>query len=141
MMNTDFVNHEQTVAEVLGRWSVADLIELRGSDLEAADRRFYGSTTELEVVSQGKYGPINWWKIRSGKNEYEVRRLENFGFCSCRDFFFRKRPCKHIARTALVRCEHCRELTAKVGKLCYGCDSNKYRFVRRPDAPGASAVN
>ncbi len=125
----DFKTYEETVAEVLGRYSVSDLVEQLDADLERADRLFYDSEVPVEVVDRGEVGPINFWKIKSGEKQYEVRRFKNFVWCSCKDFFFRKRCCKHCAITASVFCSNCRQLRATKDKLCVPCYSDRSRFL------------
>jgi hypothetical protein len=120
---------EEVINEILSRWTVTDLVEQTDADLRAADERFYKSES-MKVVDQGQEGAIKWWKIESGGKTYEVRRFKNFCFCSCAGFFFNKRACKHISSTALVLCANCKEMSAKVGKYCYGCDANINRFSR-----------
>ena len=133
----DYRKPEDVIAEVLGRYSVADLREQTNDDLDRADEMFYKSKAPIEIVELGETNLIRWWKIESGGKRYEVRRFKNFVFCSCPDFFFRKRACKHIAVTTGVYCERCRVLAAKVGKLCFDCDQIVHRFQKPTPAKAA----
>lgn len=126
---------DESINEVLGRWTVTDLIEQSNDDLRRGDELFYKSTAPIEVLETGETGLIKWWKIRSGGKPYEVRRFKNFCFCSCKGFFFRKQSCKHISVTAGVYCARCFVLSAKVGKYCYDCDDIIHRFIK-PAAQG-----
>lgn len=120
--------HEQVVADVLSRFSVQDLVEQSNADLYVGDERFYKSTTSVNVLAQGEENHIRWWRVQSGENAYEVRRFKNFVWCSCKDFFFRKKCCKHVAVTARVYCMNCFQLSATRGKYCLDCHLNINRF-------------
>lgn len=87
---------QELIAEVLSRYSALDLRELSDADLDRADALLAKRDERPEVLSKGETNLIKWWKIRSGDKEYEVRRFENFVFCSCLDFFFSKSACRHI---------------------------------------------
>lgn len=121
---------DEQIAEILGRYSVTDLVEQTDHDLRKADEQFYKSDSVIQVVEQGNAGPMRWWKIVSGGKPYEVRRFKNFCFCSCPAFFFKKKCCKHIAITAGALCENCHVSTAKVGKLCYDCQTTSRSFLK-----------
>jgi len=120
---------EMQIAEILSRYSVADLREQTNDDLDRADELFYKSAP-IQVTETGETNLVRWWRIASGEKKYEVRRFKNFVWCSCRDFFFRKRACKHVAVTAGVYCERCRLVSATVGKLCFDCDMTVNHFLR-----------
>ena len=134
-MSNDHRKPEDVIAEILGRYSVADLREQTEADLVIGDELFYKAKTPIEVVDQGEVNLIRWWRIASGGNMYEVRRFKNFVWCSCKGFFFSKRMCKHLALTAGVYCQHCRVLRARVGKLCSECDHVQNHFLK----PGATS--
>jgi len=136
MSDTFTKTPDEQIAEILGRYSVTDLVEQTEDDLRKADEQFYKSDSVIQVVEQGNAGPMRWWKIVSGGKRYEVRRFRNFVFCSCPAFFFHKRACKHVSATTGVLCEYCGVSGAKVGKLCYDCDMNAARF--RPTNIGES---
>lgn len=129
--NNKFKSYEQTVEETLSRYSVQDLHEQTDADLYVGDERFYKATTELNVIETGEANLIKFWKIQSGENVYEVRRFKNFVYCSCRGFHFSRKACKHISLSARVYCMNCFQLSAKVGKLCRGCDMNKNHFLKQ----------
>lgn len=136
----DHRSHEDIVLEILGRYSVHDLIEQTDADLDNADVLFYKSKLPINVTDQGAEGLVRWWIVSSGDKTYHVRRFKNFAWCSCKDFFFRKKACKHVAVTAGVYCERCRVLSAKVGKLCYDCNQIVNRFLR-PAAVKVASVS
>jgi len=135
-MPNDFRKPEDVIAEVLGRYSMTDLREQTEADLVVGDTLFYKSATDISVIEQGETNMIRWWRIASGGNMYEVRRFENFVWCSCKGFFYSKRMCKHLALTAGVYCERCRVLRARVGKLCTECDHIQNHFLK----PAGNAV-
>lgn len=137
--NANFKTHAEHVAEVLSRWSVSDLIEQTNEDLERADALFYKAKAEITVIDEGTTNYIRHWQIKSGDKEYTVRRFKNFVFCSCADFFFRRKACKHVAISAGVLCANCHIFTAKVGKHCRDCDQKMHHFLR-PSPPAASAA-
>jgi hypothetical protein len=110
---------------------VADLTEQNNESLNDGDRLFYASREAPQIVSRGREGVIDWWHIKSGEKVYEVRRFQNFVWCECRSFQFSKKMCKHLAATAGVKCERCRTLTAKVGKLCFDCDGVVNKFNKK----------
>lgn len=116
---------EDIIETVRGRYSVTDLIEQSDEDLARGDELFYAAKTQIGIVEQGETGMIRWWRVASGDNEYDVRRFKNFVWCSCKDFFFKKKMCKHLAFTTGVYCQNCRVLAAKVDKLCHDCDVNR----------------
>jgi len=122
---------EDTIAEVLGRYSVTDLVEQTEADLAHGDELFYKAAGVIEIVSQGETNLVRWWRIASGRNQYEVRRFKNFVWCSCKAFFFSKKMCKHLAFTTGVYCQRCREVSAKKGKYCYECDHIVNRFKKK----------
>lgn len=124
-------------AEVLSRFSVFDLHRQTHADLDHGDELFYKAERPIEIIDSGITNLIRWWQVRSGENEYEVRRFENFVFCSCRSFFYTRRMCKHLAFTTGVYCARCRVLSAKVGKLCYDCHTTVNQFLK----PSPSAIN
>lgn len=131
MPDREFRSYEDVTAEILGRYSVTDLYEQQEADLVVGDVLFYKAKFPVEVVDQGETNGIRWWRVLSGEKKfYEVRRFKNFVWCSCKGFFFTKRMCKHAAVTTGVYCERCREMSAKVGKLCRSCDNIVNRFLR-----------
>lgn len=133
---TDFRSHEEIVRDVVGRYSVTDLVEQTDADLERGDEMFYKAAKPIDIVDGGQQNLIDWWQVRSGEKIYEVRRFKNFVWCSCKDFFFNKRMCKHLAFTTGVYCQRCRVLRAKKGKFCYECDYTIHRWA----APAATTT-
>jgi hypothetical protein len=88
---------QEIIADVLSRYSVADLREMSDETLDRAEALLDKNAARPEVLSSGTTNLIRWWRIRSTSGKkYEVRRFENFVFCSCMDFFFSKTTCKHI---------------------------------------------
>lgn len=129
-MPNDFRKPEDVIAEVLGRYSMTDLREQTEADLVVGDTLFYKSEKDISIIDRGETNMIRWWRIASGGNMYEVRRFENFVWCSCKGFFYSKRMCKHLALTAGVYCQRCRVLRARVGKLCTDCDHIQNHFLK-----------
>lgn len=127
---TDARTPDQIIAEILARYSIQDLREQTDADMERASEMFYKAGSPLSITASGETNLIRWWRITSDGKEYEARRFKNWVWCSCRDFYFKGRMCKHLAFTAGVYCERCRQLAARVGKLCYGCDQTINHFLR-----------
>lgn len=126
-----FRSYEDVTREIRSRYSVTDLTEQTDEDLARGDEMFYRSDGDLKIFENGAMGGILLWTVVSGEGkEYEVRRFKNFVWCSCRDFFFRKKMCKHLALTVGVLCQKCHELRARVGKYCYECDQVTHPFGR-----------
>jgi len=96
------MTYEEHTAEVLSRFSVQDLVEQTDADLERADEMFYNSEPPVTLGDRGKVGVVQWWEVQSGDHVYIVRRFRNFCWCSCRDWFYRRKACKHIAASALL---------------------------------------
>lgn len=126
---SDLHTHEQRVAEVLGRWSVQDLVEQTPEAMKAASEKYSAAQEKLMVIDQGVASVIHWWKILSGVKAYEVRRFKNFIYCSCESFYFRQRICKHAALTIGIRCWQCFLLSAQGGRLCTECESKAKTLV------------
>lgn len=122
-------SYEDVTAEILNRWTVTDLHEQSDDSLKRGDEMFYRASGDIHILDTGQVGLIKFWKVASNGTIYECRRFKNFAYCSCRDFFFRKQMCRHLAMTAGVYCENCRQLPAKVGKLCYDCDVTAHQFL------------
>ena len=98
-MNKEFEKTpDQHIAEALNRWTVTDLRELTDADLDRGFERL-DKASDIRVIGGGQVGVIKYWNITSGGNKYQVRRFENFCFCSCLDFFFSKTACKHLVVT------------------------------------------
>jgi hypothetical protein len=129
-MKKEFRQKEEIIAEILARYSITDLIEQTDEDLDRADELFYKSTTPIQVIDTGEAGAMTFWKILSGPKFYEVRRFRNFVWCSCTDFFFRKKACKHIAVSTRVFCINCRMLPARHDKLCHDCHVHSTAFLK-----------
>ena len=127
---TTFETYEQNRSRVLARWSVLDLFEQTDADLERGDETFRRGGV-IEVLGSGRTEMIDWWIVRSGANTYQCRRFKNFVYCSCRDFFHRHKMCKHLSRTAGVKCERCGVSRARVGKYCWDCDGIVNRFAAK----------
>lgn len=125
------MTYEEHTTEVLSRFSVQDLVEQTDADLERADEMFYNSDPPLAIADRGKVGNIDWWEVKSGEHSYIVRRFKNFCWCSCRDWFYRRKACKHIATSTNVSCANCHELPARNGKYCPTCDLNINHFLRQ----------
>jgi hypothetical protein len=89
----------EIIAEILSRYSVLDLREQTDADLEGGEMKLNKSDAEIKILEQGVTDFIHWWKVESHGKNYEVRRYENFAFCSCLDFFFGHKVCKHVYAT------------------------------------------
>lgn len=125
-----FESHDDSKSRILAAWSVSDLVEQHDSDLERGDEMFHRSQGNLEILGQGRKNLIDWWVIRSGANTYQCRRFKNFAYCSCKDFHYRHKVCRHLALTTGVKCERCGVSRARVGKYCWDCDGIVNRFNR-----------
>jgi hypothetical protein len=96
--------HERTpkeiIDDVLSRWTVTDLKEMSDDDLDRGLSQIGDSFRGLSTVRSGVVNLISFWDIDSTSgNTYQVRRFENFVWCSCLDHFFTKTVCRHIAFT------------------------------------------
>lgn len=87
---------DEQIAEVLGRWTVTDLREQSDTDLDRGFGQYDKTLAEIKVLKQGEVNLIRFWDISSNGKVYQVRRFENFVWCSCKDFFYRKATCRHI---------------------------------------------
>lgn len=137
-MEKDLRTPDEVISEILGRYSVTDLLEQTRADMERADELFYRADAPIEIIAQGETNMVRWWKVLSGSSFYEVRRFQTFVWCSCKSFFFSKKMCKHLAFTSGVYCQLCRQMAAKTGKLCYDCDMTVNHFLK--PTPGAKPV-
>lgn len=99
---------DEIIADVLARYSVLDLIEQTDASLAVAETMFAKTEKDIRVIKSGTTELIQWWQIDSGGERYEVRRYEQFIFCSCKAFFFTKATCKHAYFTtkAFSRRQH-----------------------------------
>lgn len=90
----------ELIAEVLDRWTVTDLREMSDADLDRGLEQVGDAFHGLRTVKTGTANLIRYWLIESDSGAtYQVRRFENFVWCSCLDFFFKKTVCRHIAST------------------------------------------
>ena len=125
---------KDTIAEILSRYSILDLREQTDKNLADGDGKFAKTDKPIKILDKGEKNFIKWWKIVSGGNEYEVRRFENFVFCSCLDFFFGKSVCKHIIVTLPIKCPKCRRKEVPyAGAQCIDC--HFYKAPRRKPKP------
>lgn len=120
---------QEQIDEILGRWLITDLREQTDDDLALGEEYFYKAEKSPVILEQGETNFIRWWKIESGGKEYGVRRFENFVFCSCPAFFFKKRMCKHAVITTRFFCKRCHVLQAPFGGLCYDCEMETAHFL------------
>lgn len=121
---------EEIIADVLSRYSVIDLREQSNEDLDAGEDKLYKATEPIKIVGQGEVNFIRFWKIESGGKNYEVRRFENFVFCSCLDFFFSKTCCKHITVTTRFYCSRCYRNQVTFGELCGACQIATAPYIK-----------
>jgi hypothetical protein len=89
----------EQIDEVLNRWTVTDLRELSDEDLDRGLERYNRRGDRVDVRSSGETNLIRWWDVVSNDHLYQVRRFENFAWCSCLDFHYNKTACRHIAAT------------------------------------------
>lgn len=88
---------DEIINEVLSRWTVTDLREMTDDDLDRGIEK--AEQADIRILGGGEINLIRYWNIESGGKRYQVRRFENFVWCSCKDFFFNKTVCKHLAVT------------------------------------------
>lgn len=86
---------DEQIAEVLNRWTVTDLREQSDMNLDRGFGQYDKTLAEIKILKQGTVNLIRFWDISSNGKVYQVRRFENFVWCSCKDFFFKKMACKH----------------------------------------------
>ena len=121
---------DDVIAEVLSRYTVMDLIEQTDTDLDAGEDKLYKAEQFARIIDQGETNLIRWWKIDSGGKVYEARRFENFCFCSCKDFFFTKKVCKHLTLTTRFFCNRCHKREAQFGRQCGACDQDTAPYLK-----------
>jgi hypothetical protein len=90
---------DEHIAEILSRWTVTDLREMDDDDLNRGLERYKMQTADIRTIRKGEMNFIKFWDITSKGREYQVRRFENFIWCSCLDFFYSKTVCKHCYAT------------------------------------------
>jgi hypothetical protein len=115
--------------EIIDRFSIFDLRELTPEQLERGDEQLSGST--VEITDKGVSSNfISWWIVKSEERIYHVRRFENFCFCSCPDFNYKRTGCKHIAATMPTACPRCRKAATTRGILCLGCEAKSAVYLK-----------
>lgn len=126
---------DEQIAEILSRYSVMDLREFTLADLQRGDELLQEAEEKPAVVAEGENNLIRWWVIRSGANTYEVRRFENFCFCSCPDHFFNKAVCKHISLTTVHYCPRCQKVEndPALTSMCEGCKADEAPYLKPAD--------
>lgn len=137
----DFRKPAEVIADVLSRYSVRDLYEQSHEDLDAGEDKLYKAAEPIKIIEQGVENDIRWWKLESGEKNYEVRRFENFVFCSCMDFFIHKRMCKHLTITVRFYCDRCRSNLVDFGQMCETCQMSTSPYLppaidRKPERIG-----
>lgn len=96
-MNDTFTKTpDEQIAEVLDRWTVTDLREMSDTDLDRGLNQYDKTVAEITIIDRGEKHFIRFWNIESSGKKYQVRRFNNFVWCSCKDFFFKKSVCKHL---------------------------------------------
>ena len=96
MTTTAIQTPDEQIAEVLGRWTVTDLREMSDTDLDRGLNQYDKTVAEITILERGERSFIRFWNIESNGKKYQVRRFNNFVWCSCKDFFFKKTVCKHL---------------------------------------------
>jgi hypothetical protein len=119
---------DETIEEILSRYTVRDLVEQTDAQLDIADQKYATFSDELTVVGRGQENMINFWRVDSKGKIYEARRFENFVWCSCKDFFFKRQMCKHLALTIKHYCKRCRAALAREDGLCWGCHTDCFPY-------------
>lgn len=112
----------ETIGE-LEFFSVFDLRELSDEDLDRGNARL-SKSSGVEVLSCGTADNlIDWWRVESDGNIYNVRRFYNFCYCNCPDFQFKKTACKHLAITTPIVCPRCKKASNSRSEICGGCEA------------------
>ncbi len=74
------------------------------------------------IVSKRESGPFDVYEVESGVKVYQVIILGWMVWCSCPDFAFTHRPCKHIAECLPKVCIECFEVSVSaLGLSCSKC--------------------
>lgn len=121
---------DELIAEILSRYSVLDLREQTDADLNIGENKLFKAKTPISIKEAGEINLIRFWKIDSNGNEYEVRRFENFVWCSCRDFFFSKTMCKHCMVTVRFYCPRCFRREVQFGNICQPCKQDTAPYLK-----------
>lgn len=125
--------HQQRNLRVFSRWSVFDLREQSVESLQHAEQMLIDAQTDIEIESRGASDNlISWFRVRSNGNLYEVRRFENWCFCSCAAFFFFfGKSCRHIAITFPPICAECgKRQPSKHGEMCRQCQEKNAPYLK-----------
>lgn len=133
MLSTDDkfeLTPQEIIAEVLGRFSVRDLTEQTAAALDVGEAKLARAENDIKIIESGEANIIRFWKVESNGNRYEVRRFENFVFCSCLDFFFTKTLCKHAVLTVKFYCEHCQKRLVDFGEICEPCAQDRAPYLK-----------
>lgn len=147
---TDERSYAEITAEVLSRFSVMDLTEMDDLDVHIGDKKL--SKAELAkaitIKESGTIDIFKYWVMESDGKEYQVRRFENFVYCSCPDFFYSRRKkgevkkatmCKHLTATLKRPCSHCYVREAESGfKMCRNCQIATAPFLKPQVGAGQS---
>ncbi len=125
-----FETLENRTAEILSHFSYFDLRELSDEDFGRGLERLKVSKP-LKIIECGiSENFIDWWRIESDGEIYEVRRFMNFSFCPCEDFNYRKIACKHIALTEPITCIRCGKPNTVRFEMCNNCTMDTAPMVR-----------
>lgn len=131
---------EEQTAENVNRFSALDLTEMTDRDISTGERKLQRAETPVEVKATGENNLIRWWRVESGGKIYHVRRLENFVYCSCPDFFYSRTEdaagntkatlCKHLAVTLKHYCRRCEKRDVEFGSLCEQCRADTAPYLK-----------
>lgn len=131
---------DEMITEVLGRFTVLDLREMSDDDLDRGEDRLCKAGNLITIREQGETNMIRWWKIESDGKQYEVRRFENFCFCSCYDFFFKRTVCKHVVLTTRFFCKRCKKREVRFGQLCDNCKMDKAPYLKNTTSQSSEKI-
>jgi hypothetical protein len=117
--------------DVLSRASVLDLREISPEQLLEGDRKLL-KTDGVKIYEQGRFeNEIRFFIIQSKSGFNQVRRFQNFCFCTCLDFHFRTgSACKHISATTTHYCQRCQKNESEAGKVCRSCEMDTAPLLR-----------
>lgn len=125
-----FEAFETRIAEIVKRFSFFDLRELNDDDIRRGMQRLKASAP-LAIDGCGvSENFIDWWRILSDGETYEVRQFLTFYLCSCEDLNYRKTACKHIAFIQPISCIECGKPNEVRFEMCGNCEMDTAPIVR-----------
>jgi len=103
--------------------TVFSLTEIDGEGLETAVAKLDANTKEYHIGKE-EFGPFDVYTITrvAGVPVYQVVRLGWMASCTCPDFAYSHKPCKHIGLCLPSVCVECRERpVSTLGQTCSHC--------------------